>query len=326
MQALRCHATGNEPDLKLENIEEEPLGPRQVRIAVKAAGLNFPDHLMISGKYQVRPSIPFTPGLEAAGEVVELGTEVNSFTYGQRVLAITRQGGCFATRLAVDVDRVVAIPSVMDYIQAACFPMVHGTAHFALTYRGRLQSGETLVVTGAAGGVGLAGVEIGKKLGASVIAAASNSKRLAVAQEYGADELIDYGTEDLNTRIKALTHGAGADVILDSVGGDVFDGCVRAINWEGRLLVVGFAAGRIPHVAANLILVKNYSVIGVAFGAQTERDPRGTSLRLAELLNWYEEGAIRPVPVKTFTLNQAHDALHQMAAHRSMGKIALTME
>lgn len=326
MHALRCHATGYAPDLKLERVEEEPLGPRQVRIAVKAAGLNFPDHLMISGKYQVKPSIPFTPGLEAAGEIVEVGADVNSFTHGQRVLAITRQGGCFATKLAIDADRVVAIPDVMDFVQAACFPMVKGTAHFALTYRGKLQRGETLVVTGAAGGVGLAAVEIGKKLGARVIAAASSRERLAVAHAYGADELIDYGSEDLNTRIKALTNGAGADVILDSVGGDVFDGCVRAMNWEGRLLVVGFAAGRIPQVATNLILVKNYSVIGVAFGAQTERDPRGTSLRLAELLKWYEEGALRPVPVETFALRQAQEGLHQMATHRSTGKIALIME
>jgi len=326
MEALRCHATGQAPDLKLERVEEGQLGPRQVRIAVKAAGLNFPDLLMISGKYQVKASIPFTPGLEAAGEIVEVGADVNSFTQGQRVLAITRQGGCFATRLAIDMDRVVAIPDVMDYVQAACFPMVKGTAHFALTYRGKLQRGETLVVTGAAGGVGLAAVEIGKKLGARVIAAASSRERLAVSHAYGADELIDYGSEDLNTRIKALTTGAGADVILDSVGGDVFDGCVRAMNWEGRLLVVGFAAGRIPQVATNLILVKNYSVIGVAFGAQTERDPRGTSLRLSELLKWYEEGALRAVPVKTFTLSQAQDALHELATHRSTGKIALTME
>ena len=326
MQALRCHATGQAPHLKLERVEEEPLGPRQVRIAVKAAGLNFPDLLMISGKYQVKASIPFTPGLEAAGEIVEVGANVNSLMQGQRVLAITRQGGCFATRLAIDMDRVVAIPDVMDYVQAACFPMVKGTAHFALTYRGKLQRGETLVVTGAAGGVGLAAVEIGKKLGARVIAAASSRERLAVSHAYGADELIDYGFEDLNTRIKALTNGAGADVILDSVGGDVFDGCVRAMNWEGRLLVVGFAAGRIPQVATNLILVKNYSVIGVAFGAQTERDPRGTSLRLSELLKWYEEGALRAVPVETFTLSQAQEALHEMATHHSTGKIALTME
>ena len=327
MRALRCRATGDVPDMAVEDdIAEEPLGPRQVRIAVKAAGLNFPDLLMISGKYQVKPPFPFTPGLEAAGEITELGREVSSFAIGQRVLAITRHGGCHATSLAIDADRVVTIPSNMDYVQAACFPMVYGTAHFALTHRGQLQRGETLVVTGAAGGVGLAAVEVGKKLGGHVIAAASSAERLTVVQNYGADALIDYGTEDLNIRIKALTNGAGADVVLDSVGGDVFDSCVRAMNWEGRLLVVGFAAGRIPQMATNLILVKNYSVIGVAFGAQTERNPQGTSQRLAELLKWYEEGALRHMPIKIYSLDQAEDALNQMRAHRSTGKMALIME
>jgi len=195
-----------------------------------------------------------------------------------------------------------------------------------LTYRGRLQSGETLVVTGAAGGIGLAAVEIGKKLGARVIAAASSAERLAVAQSYGADALIDYGREDLDARIKALTNGAGADVIMDCVGGDVLDGCVRAMNWEGRLLVVGFAAGRIPQIPANLVLVKNYSVIGVVFGTQTDRDPRGTSQRLIQLLKWYEEKELRPLPVTTFPLRQAREALHLLATHRAVGKLALTME
>ena len=326
MKAFRCRAAGDVPQLSIEDVAEEPLGPHQVRIAVKAAGLNFPDLLMISGKYQVKPPIPFTPGLEAAGDVIELGKEVSSFSLGQRVLALTRRGGCCATSLAVDSYRVVTIPSSMDYVQAACFPMVYGTAHFALTHRGKLQKGETLVVTGAAGGVGLAAVEVGKKLGARVIAAASSAERLAVVQSYGADALIDYGTEDLNIRIKALTNGAGADVVLDSVGGDVFDGCVRAMNWEGRLLVVGFAAGRIPQIATNLILVKNYSVIGVAFGAQTERFPQDTSRRLTELLKWHEEGALRLMPIKSYPLNQAQEALHQMTTHRSIGKIALIME
>lgn len=326
MRAFRCRATGDTPDLVLDDVAEGALGPNQVRIALKAAGMNFPDHLMVSGRYQIKPAIPFTPGFEASGDIVELGAEVSSCRVGQRVLAMTRDGGCFATRLVVDAERVVPIPNNMDYVTAACFPMVYGTAHFALTYRGKLQRGETLVVTGAAGGVGLAAVIVGKKLGGRVIAAASNVERLAIAKQYGADELINYGSENLNTRIKALTNGVGADVILDSVGGDVFDGCVRAINWEGRLLVVGFAAGRIPQVAANLILVKNYSVIGVAFGAQTERDPRDTSRRLTELLKWYEEGTLRSLPVKIFPLHQAQEALHQMAAHRSMGKVALIIE
>jgi NADPH2:quinone reductase len=327
MRALRCRATGDVPVLAVEEgVAPEQLGPRQVRIAVKAAGLNFPDLLMISGKYQVKPALPFTPGLEAAGDIIELGEEVSSLSLGQRVLALTRHGGCHATSLAVDADRVVTIPNNMDYVQAACFPMVYGTAHFALTHRGKLQSGETLVVTGAAGGVGLAAVEIGKRIGARVIAAASSAERLAVAKNSGADALIDYGTEDLNGRIKALTNGVGADVVLDSVGGNVFDGCVRAMNWEGRLLVVGFAAGRIPQVPTNLILLKNYSVVGVAFGAQTERYPLDTSRRLTELLEWYDEGALQGMPIKTYPFNQAADALHQMKSHSGTGKIALIME
>jgi NADPH2:quinone reductase len=326
MKAFRCRFPGDTPELGIDDVAEGALGPHQVRIAVKAAGMNFPDLLMVRNRYQIKPATPFTPGFEASGDIVELGTGVDSLTIGQRVMAMTRDGGCFATRLAVDANRVVPIPDNMDYVTAACFPMVYGTAHFALTYRGKLRSGETLVVTGAAGGVGLASVQIGKILGARVIAAASSAKRLAIAQNHGADELIDYGREDLNTRIKALTNGAGADVILDSVGGDVFEGCVRAMNWEGRLLVVGFAAGRIPQAPANLILIKNYSVIGVAFGAQTERDPQDTTRRLKELLKWYAEGNLRSMPIEAFPLCQAQDALHQFAAHRSTGKIALTIE
>jgi NADPH2:quinone reductase len=326
MQAVLCLATGDNPKLRIAEIAERPLLPREVRIRVKAAGLNFPDYLMVTGRYQVEPAIPFTPGIEAAGEIIELGPAVTTFSLGQRVLVVTRRGGCFTTELAIDTDRIVAIPDIMDYVTAACFPIAYGTSHFALTHRGRLQNGETLVVTGAAGGVGLAAVEIGKNLGAHVIAAASSVERLAIAGRCGADALIDYGREDLNIRIKALTNSAGADVILDTVGGDVFDGCVRAMNWEGRLLVVGFAGGRIPQVPTNLILVKNYSVIGVAFGAQTERDPQGTSRRLAKLLEWYVEGKLRPMPARTFPLKQAGEALHQFATHRVTGKLALTME
>ena len=208
MQAVLCLATGDNPTLRVAKIAERPLLPREVRISVKAAGLNFPDHLMVSGRYQVKPSVPFTPGLEAAGEIIELGPGVIAFSLGQRVLAVTRRGGCFTTKLAIDMDRIVAIPDTMDYVTAACFPIVYGTSHFALTHRGRLQKGETLVLTGAAGGVGLAAVEIGKRLGARVIAAASSAERLSVARSRGADATIDYGQEDLNLRIKALTNGA----------------------------------------------------------------------------------------------------------------------
>jgi len=326
MQAVLCLATGDNPTLRVAEIADRPVLPHEVRISVKAAGLNFPDYLMVSGRYQVKPALPFTPGLEAAGEIVELGPQVKDFSLGQRVLAVMRRGGCFTTKLAIDIDRIVAIPDSMDYVTAARFPIVYGTADLALTHRGHLQNGETLVVTGAAGGVGLAAVEIGKCLGARVIAAASSVERLAIAKSRGADATIDYSREDLNLRIKALTNGAGADVIFDTVGGNVFDGCVRAMNWEGRLLVVGFAGGRIPQVPTNLILVKNYSVIGVAFGAQSERDPQGTSRRLVALLEWYAEGKLRPMPAKTFPLDQAGEALQQFAAHRVTGKLALFIE
>src|SRR6185369_10569659 len=199
-------------------------------------------------------------------------------------------------------------------------------AHFALTHRGALRKGETLVVTGAAGGVGMAAVQVGKLLGARVIAAASSATRLAIARQGGADETTDYSREDLNARIQALTGGAGADVVLDTVGGDVFDGCVRAMNWEGRLLVVGFASGRIPQVPANLILVKNYSVIGVVFGAQTERDPRGSKRRLAGLLDRYAEGLLKPPPAQTFPLARATEALQHLASHSATGKLVLVVD
>jgi NADPH2:quinone reductase len=326
MQAVLCLETGDNPNLRVEEVADRPLLAREVRIRVKAAGLNFPDYLMVTGRYQVKPAIPFTPGLEAAGDIVELGTEVNTFSHGQRVLAVSRRGGCLSNSLTIDADRVVAIPDTMDHVAAAGFPIAYGTSHFALTHRGRLQSGETLVVTGSAGGVGLAAVEIGKCLGARVIAAASSAERLALAKKYGADALIEYGQADIDTRIKALTNGAGADVIFDTVGGDVFDGCTRAMNWEGRLLVIGFAAGRIPKIPTNLILVKNYSVIGVAFGAQSERDPQGTSRRLAMLLRWYAEGRLCPMPAKTIPMHQAPEALLQFATHRVMGKLVLTMD
>jgi len=326
MRALLCRAVGESPTLSVEEVAARPPQAHEVRIAVKAAGVNYPDVLMVAGRYQVKPELPFTPGLEAAGDIIEIGRDVSGLAVGQRVLAVTRRGGSFATELAVDADRVVPIPDSMDYVTAACFPLVYGTAHFALTHRGALRKGETLVVTGAAGGVGMAAVQVGKLLGARVIAAASSATRLAIARQGGADETTDYSREDLNARIQALTGGAGADVVLDTVGGDVFDGCVRAMNWEGRLLVVGFASGRIPQVPANLILVKNYSVIGVVFGAQTERDPRGSKRRLAGLLDRYAEGLLKPPPAQTFPLARATEALQHLASHSATGKLVLVVD
>src|SRR5258708_4090686 len=246
---------------------------------------------MVAGKYQVKPPFPFTPGLEAAGEMVELGNDVEGLRLGQRALAVLRFGGGYAEEIVVDAAAVAPIPDAMDFATAAAFPVAYGTSHFALTHRGHLQPGETLLVLGAAGGVGLTAVEIGKAMGARVIAAAG-----------GADELMDYTTESIRDRVRAITDGNGADVVFDPVGGDAFDQALRAVNWEARMLVIGFAAGRIQAVPANLILVKNISVIGVVWGAQAARDPVLVSPNLALLLPSWEAGRLRPVTPNTFPL------------------------
>ena len=278
---------------------------------------------MIAGKYQVKPDFPFTPGLEAAGEVIEVGAAVNHLRPGQRVLAVLRFGGGYAEEIALNADAVVPIPDGMDFATAAAFPVAYGTSHFALTHRGHLRPGETLLVLGAAGGVGLTAVEIGKQLGARVIAAAGGPDKLAVAREHGADELIDYQSESIRDRGRELTGGLGVDVVFDPVGGDAFDQALRAVNWEARMLVIGFAAGRIQSVPANLILVKNISVIGVVWGAQAARDPVLVSRNLAELLRWWEAGRLKPLVAKTFPLAEAGAAMQALLSRRHAGKIVL---
>jgi NADPH:quinone reductase len=323
MKAIRCRAWGPPEILAFEEAESVALQPGQVRIRVRAAGVNFADALMVAGRYQVKPPFPFTPGLEAAGEIVATGNRVEGLRVGQRVLAVLRNGGGYAEEIVLGAASVVPIPAAMDFVTAAAFPVAYGTAHFALTHRGRLQPGETLVVLGAAGGVGLTAVEIGKAIGARVIAAAGGAEKLAVARGRGADDLIDYGKESIRDRVRELTGGKGADVVFDPVGGDAFDQALRAVNWEARMLVVGFAAGRIQTVPANLILVKNISVIGVVWGAQGERDPGLIGRNLAELLRWWEAGRLRPLIAKTFALAKAGDAMSALLSRRHAGKIVL---
>src|SRR3954468_19963848 len=323
MKAIRCREWGAPGVLRLEEAESPSLEPHQVRIRVRAAGVNFADSLMVGGTYQVKPPFPFTPGLEAAGEVVEVGHAVDGVRIGQRVLAVLRNGGGYAEEILVNAAAVVSIPGPMDFVTAAAFPVAYGTSQFALTQRGHLQANETLLVLGAAGGVGLTAVEIGKQLGARVIAAAGGPEKLAVAREHGADELIDYTSESIRDRARELTGGNGADVVFDPVGGDAFDQALRAVNWEARMLVIGFAAGRIQSVPANLILVKNISVIGVVWGAQAARDPVLVSRNLAELLRWWEQGRLRPVVGKTFPLAEAGAAMQALLSRRYAGKIVL---
>ena len=323
MKAVLCREWGPPDVLRLEELASRELQPHEVRIRVRAAGVNFADSLMVGGTYQVKPPFPFTPGLEAAGEIVQIGAAVDRFRMGQRVLAVLRNGGGYAEEIALNAAAVVPIPDAMDFVTAAAFPVAYGTSHFALTHRGHLRAGETLLVLGAAGGVGLTAVEIGKVLGARVIAAAGGTEKLAIAREHGADEIIDYREESIRDRVRALTAGKGADVVYDPVGGTAFDQALRAVNWEARMLVIGFAGGRIQAVPANLILVKNISVIGVIWGAQAERDPALISRNLAELLRWWEAGELKPVIAKVFPLAQAGDALTALLSRRNAGKIVL---
>ena len=325
MKTVLCHAFGEPDSLRIEEIEPRPLERGQVRISVRAAGVNFPDLLMVEGKYQVKPSLPFIPGMEAAGKIIECAPEVIDLHPGQRVLALARRGGAFASELIAPAPFVVPIPEIMDFTTAAGFPVAYGTAHLALIHRGHLRSGETLLVTGAGGGVGLAAVEVGKRLGARVIAAAGRTDKLTIASEHGADELIDYRAGSLRDRIKELTGGAGADVVFEPVGGDIFDQCVRVMNWEGGLLVIGFASGRIPTAPANLVLVKNYSLVGVVFGAHIEKFPDSVRPRIQELLRWYADGSLKPHISRTFPLDQVAVALKAIAERQVTGKIVLTI-
>jgi NADPH:quinone reductase len=323
MKAVLCREWGGPENLQVEETANRPLQPNEIRIRVHACGINFADTLMIAGKYQVKPQFPFSPGLEAAGEIIETGSGVAHLRTGQRVMAYFRSGGAFAEEAVADAAAAVPIPDSMDWAIAGGFPIVYGTSHYALTRRGRLRPGETLLVLGAAGGVGLTAVEIGKQLGARVIAAAGSAEKLAVAREHGADETIDYTKESIRDGVRELTDGRGADVVYDPVGGDAFDQALRAVNFDARMLVIGFAGGRIQAVPANLVLVKGISIVGVVWGAQWTRDPALITGSLAEMLRWWEEGRLKPVIARTFPLAEAGAAMQALLSRRHVGKIVL---
>lgn len=324
MKAVVCKQFGPPGALEYVDMPDPALGDGQVLIDVKAAGVNFPDVLIIQGKYQFKPDMPFSPGGEVAGEVLAVGAGVTHVKPGDAVMALMIYGG-FATRAVAEAASVVPMPPGMSFAQAAGFPLVYGTSLHALKQRAQLQSGENLLVLGAAGGVGLATVQLGKIMGARVIAAASTQEKLDVCRQQGADELINY-TDDtpLKEQVKALTDGRGADVIFDPVGGDAFDQSLSCINWNGRLLVIGFAAGRIPEAAANRILLKGCSVVGVFWGrfAQQE-EPQCNQANFEQLLQWYVQGKFKPFVSKTYPLEQAVAALDDMNARKAVGKLVL---
>lgn len=326
MRAVVCREWGGPESLSFEQVADPKLlAPGQVRIAVSAAGINFADTLMIQGKYQVRPEFPFSPGLEAAGTVIEAAPDVDTVAPGDRVMALLDHGG-YAEQAVARASDVFRIPDGMEFETAAGFPIVYGTSHIALWERACLRPGETLVVHGAAGGVGLTAVEVGKAMGATVIATASSAEKLEVAASRGADYLINYKTEDIRTRVKELTGGAGADVIYDPVGGDTFDASLRCIAWGGRILIIGFAEGRIPQIPANILLVKNIATIGVHWGAYRQNQPHTVAESFATLFRWFEEGRIQPHISNRIPLADYAKAMKLLIERRSTGKVVLTMD
>jgi NADPH2:quinone reductase len=322
MRAVLCKAYGPPESLVVEELPSPTAGLGEVVLDVRACGVNFPDVLIIQNKYQFRPPLPFSPGGEVAGVIKDLGEGVKDLRVGQRVIGSTGWGG-FAEELALDATRVTPIPDSMDFETASAFLLTYGTSHHALKDRAQLRAGETLLVLGAAGGVGLAAVEIGKVMGARVIAAASAPEKLAVCREHGADEVIDYAKEDLKERVKQLTAGEGADVVYDPVGGAFSEAALRATAWNGRFLVIGFAAGDIPKIPLNLVLLKGCAIVGVFWGAFTAREPARNRANIDELLTWFEAGKIKPHISATYPLERAAVALNDMAARRVTGKVVL---
>jgi NADPH2:quinone reductase len=322
MKAVLCRRHGLPDTLELAELPSPEPGPGQVRIAVKAAGVNFPDTLIIQNKYQFKPALPFSPGGELAGTITALGAGVTGFAVGQDVIAFTGWGG-FAEEVVADAIKLIPVPPGVPHDIAASFVMTYGTSYHALKDRAALKTGETLLVLGAAGGVGLAAVELGRVLGARVIAAASSDEKLAVCREHGADETINYATEDLRERIKALTDGKGVDVVYDPVGGDYSEPALRSMAWRGRFLVVGFANGRIPSIPLNLTLLKGCSIVGVFWGDFVRREPKANARDLMELVGMMQQGTIKPLISARYALKDAAQALNAVMDRRVTGKVVL---
>ena len=318
MRAVLCKQLGPPESLVVEEVDDPVVEPKTVVIDVKAAGVNFPDTLVIQGQYQFKPDLPFIPGGEVAGVVRAVGDGVTDVEPGDRVIGITGTQGGFAEQTRVSRAQVVPMPDGLGFNEAAGLVFTYGTSHYALRDRARVQPGESLLVLGAAGGVGLAAVQIGKALGARVIAAASSKEKLAVCAESGADELIDYSGEDLRERLKEVAPN-GVDVVYDPVGGDYAEAALRRMAWDGRYLVIGFTAG-IPQIPLNLVLLKSCQIVGVFWGAFTMRDPARNAELMAELLGWTADGTIKPHVSKTYTLEQVPHALTDMIERKVTGK------
>jgi len=322
VKALICREYGPIEGLKVEEVASPHPGPNEVVVEVKASSLNFPDALLVQGLYQVKTPLPFSPGMELAGIVKEVGPAVRGAKIGDRVIASPGRGG-FAQECLVPADRLSPLPSGMDFETASAFVLTYCTSLHALKDCGHLEPGETLVVLGASGGTGTSAIEIGKAMGAKVIAAASSEEKLAFCKQLGADETIDYEKSDLRQRILDLTGGKGADVVYDPVGGAYTEAALRATAWRGRLLVIGFASGTIPAVKLNLALLKERSLIGVYWGEWTQRDPAGQRRNVEQLAAWFAEGKIKPAVMERVSLEEAPAAMQRLLQRKVKGKVVV---
>ena len=322
MRALLCRQFGPPESLIVEDVPSPRAGPGEVVVTVKAASVNFPDLLIIQNKYQVKPPLPFSPGSEFAGVIKEVGEGVTHLKSGERVIAFAGYGG-FAEECLAPAARIVPIPGNMDFVTAAAFLLTYGTSHHALKHRADTKPGETLLVLGAAGGVGIAAIEIGKVLGLRVIACASSDEKLAVCREHGADATINYAVEDLREGIKRATGGQGVDVIYDAVGGAYAEAALRSSNWRARFLVIGFAGGEIPRLPLNLPLLMERSIIGVYWGEWSRRTPAEFAAAVRELGEWYAQGKLKPHISSRYPLDQAAQAMNELAGRRAKGKVVV---
>jgi NADPH2:quinone reductase len=324
MKALLCKEYGPAESLVIEDVPVPALGQGEVRIGIRACGVNYPDNLMIAGKYQVQPPLPFSPGFELAGEILEVSDGVTDLQPGQRVAA-TSMSGAMAEQICVPATDAIPIPDTMDFTSAAGFIITYGTSYHALRQRAQLQPVEKLLVLGAGGGVGLTAVEIGQLLGAEVYAAASSTDKLELAASRGAAHLINYQEQSLREQVRELTGGDGVDVIYDPVGGDLFADCLRLIAWGGRILIIGFASGSIQNIPANMPLLKGASIVGVFWGTFAQREPATNLGNMQQLLAWYEEGKLNPCVSQTYPLEDAPLAMKALLERRASGKLVVNI-
>ena len=324
MRAVLCRQWGSVDDLTIGDVPAPSPGPSEVLIAVKATAVNYADAIMVAGQYQTKPPLPFSPGVETAGVVAACGADVTRFAVGDRVMAILPYGGLAEMAVAPEAE-TFPIPAGMSFDEAGAFPVAYISSHVAIRWQGHLEAGETLLVLGAAGGVGLTAVEIGKALGARVIAAASTEEKLAVARERGADDLINYSTEKLTERVMALTNDRGADVCFDPVGGPLFDAALSSLGWGGRILLVGFVAG-IPKIPANRLLVKHRAALGSSLRYFRWHAPDKLRRSVDELLRWYAAGALRPCISHRLPLERSVEAIHLLTDRKAHGKVVVLVD